>query len=152
MQIKNNKKLYFIHFVIFLLMSVNLNAEEFNITAKEIIIDKENQILTGSGDVQAIDSEGKIIEADKIIYKKSEEFLQAEGQVKISDLDGNVLKGIVEDIAYGGSFSTYHVKLDNGRILKAIRANRVRTEEHHLTWDDEVYLHWSPDSAVVLLS
>jgi len=66
--------------------------------------------------------------------------------------DLNVLKGIVEDIAYGGSFSTYHVKLDNGRILKAIRANRVRTEEHHLTWDDEVYLHWSPDSAVVLLS
>jgi len=64
----------------------------------------------------------------------------------------NVLKGIVEDIAYGGSFSTYHVKLDNGRILKAIRANRVRTEEHHLTWNDEVYLHWSPDSAVVLLS
>ena len=66
--------------------------------------------------------------------------------------DLNVLKGIVEDIAYGGSFSTYHVKLDNSRILKAIRANRVRTEEHHLTWDDEVYLHWSPDSAVVLLS
>ena len=66
--------------------------------------------------------------------------------------DLNVLKGIIEDIAYGGSFSTYHVKLDNGRILKAIRANRVRTEEHHLTWDDEVYLHWSPDSAVVLLS
>ncbi len=66
--------------------------------------------------------------------------------------DLNVLKGIIEDIAYGGSFSTYHVKLHNGRILKAIRANRVRTAEHHLTWDDEVYLHWSPDSAVVLLS
>ena len=64
----------------------------------------------------------------------------------------NILNGRIEDIAYGGSFSTYHVRLDNGRILKAIRANRVRTEEHHLTWEDEVYLHWSPDSAVVLLS
>ena len=64
----------------------------------------------------------------------------------------NVLQGVIEDIAYGGSFSTYHVKLDNGRILKAIRANRVRTEEHHLTWEDEVYLHWSAHSAVVLLS
>ena len=64
----------------------------------------------------------------------------------------NILNGTIEDIAYGGSFSTYHVKLDNGRILKAIRANRVRTEEHHLTWEDEVYLHWDPHSAVVLLS
>ena len=64
----------------------------------------------------------------------------------------NILNGTIEDIAYGGSFSTYHVRLDNGRILKAIRANRVRTEEHHLTWEDEVYLHWAPHSAVVLLS
>ena len=37
----------------------------------------------------------------------------------------NILKGLIEDIAYGGSFSTYHVRLDSGRILKAIRANRV---------------------------
>ena len=64
----------------------------------------------------------------------------------------NILNGRIEDIAYGGSFSTYHVRLDNGRILKAIRANRVRTEEHHLTWEDEVYLHWAPHSAVDLLS
>ena len=66
--------------------------------------------------------------------------------------DINVLQGVIEDIAYGGSLSTYHVRLDNGRILKAIRANRVRTEEHQLTWEDEVYLHWSAHSAVVLLS
>ena len=64
----------------------------------------------------------------------------------------NILKGSIEDIAYGGSFSTYHVRLDSGRILKAIRANRVRTEEHPLTCEDEVYLHWEPHSAVVLLS
>ena len=66
--------------------------------------------------------------------------------------DHNILRGKIEDIAYGGSFSTYHVRLQNGRILKAIRANRERTEEHHLTWEDEVYLQWAPHSAVVLLS
>lgn len=64
----------------------------------------------------------------------------------------NILKGTIEDIAYGGSFSTYHVKLENGIILKAIRANRERTKEHHLTWGDEVFLQWAPHSAVVLLS
>ena len=66
--------------------------------------------------------------------------------------DHNILRGKIEDIAYGGSFSTYHVRLQNDRILKAIRANRERTEEHHLTWEDEVYLQWAPHSAVVLLS
>ena len=64
----------------------------------------------------------------------------------------NILKGTIEDIAYGGSFSTYHVKLQNGTILKAIRANRERTKEHHLTWGDEVFLQWAPHSAVVLVS
>ena len=71
---------------------------------------------------------------------------------KLPEVDCNILKGKIEDIGYGGSFSTYHVKLENGRQLTAIRANRERTAEHHLTWGDEVYLHWSPDSAVVLLS
>jgi len=71
---------------------------------------------------------------------------------RLPEVDCNILKGKIEDIGYGGSFSTYHVKLENGRQLTAIRANRERTAEHHLTWGDEVYLHWVPHSAVVLLS
>jgi putrescine transport system ATP-binding protein len=71
---------------------------------------------------------------------------------KLPEVDCNILKGKIEDIGYGGSFSTYHVNLENGRQLTAIRANRERTAEHHLTWGDEVYLHWTPHSAVVLLS
>ena len=71
---------------------------------------------------------------------------------RLPKIEHNILKGTIEDIAYGGSFSTYHVKLQNGTILKAIRANRERTKEHHLTWGDEVFLQWAPHSAVVLLS
>ena len=87
---------------------------------------------------------------DKMWFAIRPEKLEISKQ-KPSD-NHNILKGKIEDIAYGGSFSTYHVRLDNGRILKAIRANRERTEEHHLTWEDEVYLQWAPHSAVVLLS
>ena len=87
---------------------------------------------------------------DKIWFAIRPEKLEISKRKPSNDI--NVLQGVIEDIAYGGSFSTYHVRLDNGRILKAIRANRVRTEEHHLTWEDEVYLHWSAHSAVVLLS
>jgi putrescine transport system ATP-binding protein len=66
------------------------------------------------------------------------------------DYKYNILKGTVIDIGYGGSFSTYHVKLPNGNMISVIRANRERTSEKSITWNDEVYLHWSSKSAVVL--
>ena len=74
MLIKNKKII--ISFLIFWLSSVNLFAEEFNITAKEVVIDKENEIIIGIGSVTADDVEGKIIKADKITYTKSKEFLR----------------------------------------------------------------------------
>ena len=66
------------------------------------------------------------------------------------DSNNNLLKGTIEDISYVGSISTYHVRLASGKILIACRANRERSAEHQLTWEDEVYLHWLPHSAVVL--
>ena len=68
------------------------------------------------------------------------------------DSNNNLLKGTIEDISYVGSISTYHVRLASGKILIACRANRERSAEHQLTWEDEVYLHWLPHSAVVLAS
>ena len=90
MQIKNKKKILFISILSLFLFNINLNAEEFNITAKEILLDKDNEILIGTGSVKALDSEGKSITADKITYEKKKEFLLAEGNVKISDIDGNI--------------------------------------------------------------
>ena len=91
MQIKNNIKTLIILFLSLFVFNINLCAEEFNITAKEILLDKENEILTGKGAVEAIDSDGNIIIADTIIYKKSEEFLLAEGNVKVIDKEENIL-------------------------------------------------------------
>ena len=92
MQIKNRKSFLVFCFLNFLIFNLNLHAEEFNISAKEILIDKKNEIIVGKGSVQAIDSEGKIINADKITYEKSREFLLAEGEVQIAGIDGNILK------------------------------------------------------------
>ena len=74
MQIKNSilKTLIALFFSIFA-TNFNLYAEEFNITAKEILLDKENETLIGSGSVEAVDSDGNIITAEKITYKKSKE-------------------------------------------------------------------------------
>tara|TARA_B100001250_G_scaffold400642_1_gene411444 strand:+ start:519 stop:2945 length:2427 start_codon:yes stop_codon:yes gene_type:complete len=91
MQIKNNIKILFVIFLSLFVLKINLYAEEFNITAKEILIDKNNNTLTGKGTVEAKDSDGNIIIADTIVYKKSEEFLMADGNVKITDEEGNLL-------------------------------------------------------------
>jgi len=92
MLIKNRKKFIIICLLSLFLFNLNLSADEFDISAKEVTIDNENQILVGKGSVLAQDSEGKHIYADKITYEKSKEFLLAEGKVKITDVDGNILK------------------------------------------------------------
>ena len=91
MQIKNNIKRLSILFLSLFTFNLNLYAEEFNITAKEILLDKDAEVLTGKGTVEAIDSDGNIISADIITYKKSKELLSAEGNVKIIDKEGNIL-------------------------------------------------------------
>ncbi|MEQ8291804.1 MAG: ABC transporter ATP-binding protein [Roseovarius sp.] len=62
----------------------------------------------------------------------------------------NILQGKIHDIAYLGNISTYHVKLANGKIVKAQTANTRRLAHRPFTWEDEVYLSWS-DTAGVLL-
>lgn len=63
----------------------------------------------------------------------------------------NCLKGVVADIAYLGGVSTYHVKLPNGKVIKATDFNVERDAEHP-TWEDTVYLSWDPASIMVLTS
>ena len=91
MQTKNKLLVKVLLFLSLVLFSSNVYAEEFDISANEIIIDKENNIVTGIGSVEVVDKEGKIFKADKVIYEKSREFLLAEGSVNITDLDGNIL-------------------------------------------------------------
>ena len=62
----------------------------------------------------------------------------------------NHTRGKVEEIAYVGGLSVYHVKIQGDMIIRATLANVDRLAEDRLTWDDEVYLNWQPGAAVVL--
>jgi putrescine transport system ATP-binding protein len=62
----------------------------------------------------------------------------------------NHARGKVEEIAYVGGLSIYHVKIPSGMTIRATLANVERSAEDRLTWDDEVYLSWQPSAAVVL--
>jgi putrescine transport system ATP-binding protein len=64
--------------------------------------------------------------------------------------DYNCVRGEVEEIAYIGGLSIYHVKTQSGTTIRATLANVERSIKNRLSWDDKVYLSWQPGAAVVL--
>jgi putrescine transport system ATP-binding protein len=62
----------------------------------------------------------------------------------------NLLTGRVHDIAYVGNLSTFHVRLEDGSIVKAQEANRRRIANREITWEDEVWLTFAPGGGIVL--
>lgn len=63
----------------------------------------------------------------------------------------NWCEGVVTEIVYFGDHTTYHIKLDSGRVIKAQEINNTRDLSCGLTWGDHAYLHWN-DLAMVILT
>jgi putrescine transport system ATP-binding protein len=64
---------------------------------------------------------------------------------------GNVVQGQVKDLAYFGKDSLYRITLPSGDLVSvhavnAYRGGGTRTAD----WDDQVFLSFDPDSAIVL--
>ena len=68
----------------------------------------------------------------------------------LAEVGFNVVQGVIDDLAYLGSLTTYHVKLDNNTILKVTHTNAARHGETQLTWGDKVYVWWCGSDVVVL--
>ncbi|MDX2298599.1 MAG: polyamine ABC transporter ATP-binding protein [Xanthomonadaceae bacterium] len=64
----------------------------------------------------------------------------------------NKAQGTIEDIAYFGSHSVYHVRLAGGMRVMANLANAQRWASDRFTWEDRVWLSWDEQSGVVLTS
>jgi putrescine transport system ATP-binding protein len=62
----------------------------------------------------------------------------------------NAVSGEVWDIAYFGDMTLFNVRLDSGKLVRASTMNAVRTVEKQISWEDRVWLSWSPDAGVVL--
>ncbi|KMN80056.1 transporter [Chromobacterium sp. LK11] len=64
----------------------------------------------------------------------------------------NVAAGVVEDIAYLGSYSIYHVKLASGKVVKSVvpSSRWYDAGETAPTWGDAVFVSWRQDVPVVL--
>ncbi len=64
----------------------------------------------------------------------------------------NKVKGVIEDIAYFGSHSVFHVRLPGGTKLMANMINSRRWASEQFTWGDQVWLSWDDQAGVVLTS
>lgn len=64
--------------------------------------------------------------------------------------EANCMSGTVHNVAYLGEYSTCHVKLDGGFMMKAKLPNMTRTAEQRIRSADRIWLSWSADAAVVL--
>ncbi len=64
----------------------------------------------------------------------------------------NKAQGVIQDIAYFGSHSVYHVRLPSGLMLMANYLNSLRWASENFTWNDTIWLSWSENSGVVLTS
>ncbi len=64
----------------------------------------------------------------------------------------NKVRGLIEDIAYFGSHSVFHVRLPGGSKLLANMANNQRWASERFTWNDTVWLSWGDNAGVVLTS
>ena len=88
------------------------------------------------------------ISAEKWLAVRPEKILISKQQPQDAGL--TILKGMVEDLGYFGNLSLYKVKLSNGWVLQVSGQNRVRTSKKTVEWDDEVYISWENNSAILL--
>ena len=64
----------------------------------------------------------------------------------------NKVRGIIEEIAYFGSHSVFHVRLPGGTKILANMINSQRWASEKFTWNDTVWLSWDDQAGVVLTS
>ena len=64
----------------------------------------------------------------------------------------NRAAGTVQDIAYLGSYSIYHVKLAGGKVVKSIVPSSRWCDANEVppTWGEAVHVSWRSDAPVVL--
>jgi putrescine transport system ATP-binding protein len=64
----------------------------------------------------------------------------------------NCYQGKIEEIAYLGSHSVMHIRLDSGLKLLAHVPNSRRWASEDFTWEDRVWASWDDMAGVVLSS
>lgn len=100
--------------------------------------------------VQVSAASAPVKQGDKVTAMVRPEKLRAITDQTPGSGETNRLSGVVEDIAYLGDMSIYHVQVSGGPRIQVSQANRHHTGEAPVTWGDTIHLTWHPDDGVVL--
>lgn len=110
----------------------------------EVYSDELGETLSALG--KQLVEVGQIVE---IAVRPEKIFVDKE---KPTDSDDICIAGTVDDLGYLGNRSLYRIKLASGKIVQVSSQNRRRSVTRFLEWEDRVWIHWRPRSAVVLLN
>jgi len=108
-------------FIILLFINLKsfLLANELDIKAKNITIDKNNKVTIFEKDVEVRDQFGNLIKADYVKFNKELNILQIKGNIDSKDSAGNIFKG---------NKATYD---NNKQIFKSLGASSFQTSKGH---------------------
>ncbi|TPK43863.1 ABC transporter ATP-binding protein [Mesorhizobium sp. B2-5-4] len=104
--------------------------------------------ITGATGAQIIVENGAAATGADIIFAIRPEKIRVSSKKPADAV--NALEGEVYDIAYLGDMTVYHVRLDDGQIVRASAMNAARVTEDPLTWNDRAWVSFRPDAGVVL--
>jgi len=85
MLMKNNKNIFLYLILIFFYLIQDLVADEFDISASNIKLLQNNEIIQAEGNVLIVGQDGIIIESEIATYDKKENVIDAKKSVKITD-------------------------------------------------------------------
>ncbi len=104
--------------------------------------------ITGASGAQIVVDNGDAKPGSDIVFAIRPEKIKVSSKKPAEGV--NALEGEVYDIAYLGDMTVYHVKLDDGQIVRASALNAARISEDPLTWNDRAWVSFRPEAGVVL--
>lgn len=112
-----NKILLYIFFFIFF---SNLCAENLNIEASKISLDKDNKLSIFENNVKIVTEEGNSIKSDFATYNKKLNFIQLKKNITATDLKNNIIKA---------DYAEYD---ENKKIFKTKGLTKIFTPENYI--------------------
>jgi LPS-assembly protein len=104
----------FISLVFLIFTTNNLFAENFNISAKNISIDKKNEVTIFTDNVVIVDEKNNKIKSEFASYNKKTNFFILKKNVSIKDSQGNILKS--KEASYDKKKGLYNI-LGEAKVL-----------------------------------
>ena len=107
------------------------------------------RIEDGRGLTILTEDDGDAAAGDRVWFAIRPEKLKVSA-AKPDTTDSNAAEGEIYDIAYLGDMTIFHIRLDDGRIVKASTMNSARVSDEMLTWHDRAWISFRSDAGVVL--